>query len=92
MRWLSSSYRSKSKTNKKLLWDIVNRHKEGGCIYCGETHLQKLQFHHKNPKEKLTDIATLVYCNAKLKYVLDELNKCVVVCDSCHKKLHNKEN
>ena len=50
----------------------------GPCKNCGTT--QKLEFHHRDPKDKLREIHWS-WSTSKLKL---ELAKCDVLCHSCH--------
>lgn len=49
-----------------------------GCVDCGISDIRVLQFDHTRDKQK--KIATLL----KIKYAVDELEKCEVVCANCH--------
>jgi hypothetical protein len=55
------------------------------CSECGENHISCLEFHHKNPKEKEYAVSKLYNSPIKLK---KEINKCIVLCSNCHRKLH----
>ena len=57
-----------------------------GCAICG-TNTKRLLFHHTEPTHKNFNITT-----AKHKTdneIIDEINKCVVLCYGCHNKLHH---
>jgi len=58
---------------------------KSGCIACEYSeHPSALVFHHKNPKEK-----SFGFCNKKKsKEVLQEIEKCVVLCANCHTLIH----
>jgi len=58
------------------------------CEVCGENHIACLDFHHKNPSEKeITVSLAAMYSKTK---VLNEIEKCIVLCANCHRKLHYK--
>lgn len=63
------------------------------CSVCGENHPATLEFHHKDPATKILEIGTMVSSVPKFskEKILDEINKCLVICSNCHKKLHWKE-
>lgn len=69
---------------------IENIKKNGKCIICGEEEPAKLTFHHRNPEEKLIDIADLPRRRPTLTYVMRELDKCDLVCTECHRRIHNE--
>lgn len=58
------------------------------CMLCCETTIDLLTFHHRRPKDKITDICKIVTSGgmAKLK---KEIDKCDIMCQTCHKKIHN---
>ena len=58
------------------------------CERCHEDHPAVIDFHHKDPAQKKSAIATLVaegYSQDKIK---TELKKCMVLCSNCHRKEH----
>lgn len=60
---------------------------EKGCIKCGyNEHHAALDFHHRNGKtDKVMNISRL--CNYSWKKVLEEIEKCDVICSNCHRIL-----
>jgi hypothetical protein len=62
----------------------------GQCSLCGETADYKLQFHHKDPRLKSFTISR--YLNGSMKKLIPELDKCIILCISCHRKTHISEN
>lgn len=60
------------------------------CESCGDSRYWVLDFHHKNPNEKDSEVSQLVTkCSKKL--LQEEINKCKVLCANCHRDLHYKE-
>lgn len=57
---------------------------------CGENHPACLDFHHSNSKTKEFSIASKIR-NYSKERILKEINKCIVLCSNCHRKLHWKE-
>lgn len=81
---------AESKQRKKDLYRKVGGIKSKlGCKECGETHPACLDFHHRDPSSKVSDVSNLVGC-ASWKTVLREIEKCFVLCANCHRKLHYK--
>ena len=77
-------------TQERRKW--FNEYKQNlKCSECGETHPACLEFHHTDPKRKDFGIAEAI-CQLNLgkDKILEEINKCVVLCSNCHKKLHYK--
>lgn len=58
------------------------------CIKCGENHPATLDFHHEDPSVKEFGISYAVSRGHSLKRIKEELNKCIVLCSNCHRKLH----
>lgn len=58
------------------------------CIYCGEAHPTCLDFHHRNPAEKVETVSN-IFNTRGLKALWDEIAKCDVICANCHRKLHS---
>lgn len=59
----------------------------GICIDCGSS--EHLIFHHKDPTEKSFTLAKYGSCSEERW--LKELNKCVLLCESCHKDEHKSK-
>ena len=58
------------------------------CEFCGEDHPATLDFHHLDPKTKDGMISTMVKrCYSRNK-IQAEIEKCIVLCANCHRKLH----
>lgn len=55
------------------------------CAMCGETRHEILDFHHAYEPKK-TEISTMAL--AALPRVQEEIDKCVVLCSFCHRKVH----
>lgn len=69
--------------------DFVKEIKQGlACIMCGEAHPACISFHHRNPAEKSFNIANAVHHGYSKQHILDEVAKCDVLCENCHRKLH----
>lgn len=56
------------------------------CNICGETEPVTLEFHHLDPNEK--DFAVSGNYNRSWMIILTEIEKCVVLCANCHRKVH----
>lgn len=57
---------------------------ERGCYFCPESEPCCLDFHHI--KDKKFDLGAVN--GHSLDTVKEEVNKCIVVCSNCHRKLH----
>ena len=55
-----------------------------GCAHCGENHEAVLELHHTDPTVK--DVHPSDSTSRKIFY--EEVEKCIVLCANCHRKLH----
>lgn len=83
------NYRQKVKNcakNRKVIIDqfIV---KNGGCVFCYESESVCLAFHHKSAKIKEGEVSRFLSLKFSQR-LIDEIEKCYVVCFNCHQKLH----
>jgi hypothetical protein len=60
-----------------------------GCCRCPERDPRSLDFHHKNPNEKIEQVST-IWREHGQQAGLKEAAKCEVICGNCHKKEHTK--
>jgi len=58
------------------------------CITCGEKHPACLDFHHKNAKTKDFNVAVVKGWGYGKERILREIEKCMVICANCHRKVH----
>lgn len=60
------------------------------CIQCGQNHPATLDFHHVVRRPDNRKLRTLVATGTK-NSILEELQKCVVLCSNCHRIHHWNE-
>lgn len=58
---------------------------------CGEDHIACLEFHHTDPSVKDLTLAQAVHNGWGRDRILEEMQKCEVMCSNCHRKLHHEE-
>ena len=62
----------------------------GKCQICGyDKCIAVLDFHHKDPKEKSFALNKMSM-HSKDK-IIEELNKCILLCANCHRELHAQD-
>jgi len=61
---------------------------EAACCICGEDDPRCLDFHHRDPKEKNFGITTAVRDRVAWDTILEEIQKCDLICANCHRKGH----
>lgn len=73
------------KTFERSNKDAVINRKKCGCLICGEKDVACLDFHHLGNKEFTIANETR---NKSKEELMREIDKCVVLCANCHRKLH----
>ena len=63
--------------------------RSGECCECGTT--EKLCWHHVKPETKEFTINYMRCASKTYKEIKEELKKCVMMCKSCHMKLHKNK-
>jgi hypothetical protein len=79
----------RERRKEKLLAFITEYKLKHPCIRCGESDPVVLQFHHRDPKEKLANISQLKKYSFSL--LSKEIAKCDVLCANCHLRLHEEK-
>ena len=68
---------------------LIKRIKEAvGCCRCSERHIACLEFHHKEPDEKMFQVSAFRNYGYNVDRVVYEIKKCLLICSNCHKKEH----
>ena len=58
------------------------------CEKCPEEDPVCLDFHHNNPGKKEISISVALRRRYSKKKIMEEIEKCIVICANCHRKLH----
>lgn len=77
-------YPERTRKKEKILKEIIQDRKKE-CSNCGEKEKVCLDFHHL--RDKKFNLAHGSKTGSITK-VLEELEKCIVLCANCHRKLH----
>lgn len=78
--------RENNKRYKAEVQRLVDDFKKDGCLLCLEREPCCMSAHHLGDKE--FSIGEAQRRRLAPKRVLDELNKCVCLCENCHRKVH----
>jgi hypothetical protein len=84
--YLSRAKQSNIRTraqNRKRLHEFLA---EQSCLDCGTRDFAVLEFDHRDPTSKVSNISELVRKVVTWARVLDEIQKCDVVCANCHRR------
>ena len=72
---------------KQILHDL----KINGCAICGYNECSEaLDFHHSNSQDKKFNL-NIRGMDKNDDRIVKELNKCILLCANCHRKIHHKE-
>jgi 5-methylcytosine-specific restriction endonuclease McrA len=75
---------------RKKIRVMAVEYKGGRCEKCGYCKcIDALEFHHVDPTKKDFTISSKGYTRSWEK-VKSELDKCMILCANCHRKLHAK--
>lgn len=81
--YLAKNNSRRNRIKEKLL-AIKN---ESGCKFCGEKEPCCLDFHHIDPESKVLGVSQFIQ-SGYFKQAFEEIEKCIVICSNCHRKLH----
>lgn len=82
---------SQSFSKKQVRAFFFDMKKELSCVRCGEDHPAVLEFHHVDKSTKKASISELVSNGADICTIIEELDKCEVVCSNCHRIEHYEQ-
>lgn len=84
---IDRNHYNRIKVLRKLCDDIKVK---SGCVFCKyNTHPVALDFHHIKPDTKVATISAMINAKVTEPKLLNEIEKCIVVCSNCHRLLHN---
>lgn len=80
----------KSKKQYMIYKQIMQNIKINGCAICGYNKCNaSLDFHHVNPDNKKFPLS-LQSMEYKDERIIEEINKCILLCKNCHYEMHTK--
>lgn len=77
-----------------LIKKALVEYKGGACSVCGYSkNIAVLSFHHINNEnnQKEYDISIRMGNRCSLETLKKEADKCILVCENCHREIHQKE-
>ena len=64
----------------------------GKCQSCGyDKNMAALEFHHKDSNHKDGSLDSRSLANRSIKYIMEEFQKCDLLCANCHREVHHPE-
>lgn len=87
----ANSYKAQKKRGQTRKIKLIRLH--GGCCnQCGyRKNYAALAFHHLDPENKVFNIDIRKCSNTNWKTLLQEVEKCIVLCHNCHAELHHPD-
>ena len=82
------SLKNKKKRKENSSW-YFNYKKDKQCIICGESEPICLDFHHTDGTNKDIDVSKMRNSTYSLQKIKEEIEKCVILCSNCHRKVHS---
>lgn len=93
-RWVKNNRSNVNERNRKYSHNKkvkLIQLRDNKCAHCGVeydgTNGCIFDFHHLDPSSKELNISTSLN-NVNFKKVLDEIEKCIMICSNCHRKAH----
>ena len=85
------SYQAQQKRGRERKLELINI-KVGKCTKCGYgNNHAALEFHHIEPNRKSFSLDLRSLSNRKWEVVLEEAEKCILLCSNCHAEEHNPD-
>jgi len=76
------------RTDTKWGWYWAQK-EDGTCALCDEDYAKCLTYHHRSGAEKIEGVGRMArYAEYDLDDLQQEVEKCVLICQNCHKKVH----
>lgn len=86
--WCKDCHRKNTKEKYLISRDFVNRFKDK-CSICGyDRNKAALEWHHPDDNKEFNVNSMARRAIANKKRILEEIEKCVLVCANCHREIH----
>jgi hypothetical protein len=91
IKFQTNTYHSQTLRSLRRKIQLIEMH-GGKCEKCGyNNNASALHFHHKNSMTKSFKLDMRVLSNKRWDLILEETDKCVLLCSNCHAEEHNPE-
>jgi len=87
---LSSTRTRHHKTKKENFENMLSFLSDKCCKNCQNSDPDVLTFHHRDQSIKISEVSAMSKAPYKWNIVLKEINKCDILCNNCHTKLHRE--
>jgi hypothetical protein len=80
----------KERARKRVARDWLREYKSTlQCQDCGNNHPLVLDFHHRD--EKIYDVSAMASNGNSIQKIMEEIDRCDVLCANCHRVLHGSK-
>ncbi|MBP7805003.1 MAG: hypothetical protein KA052_02120 [Candidatus Pacebacteria bacterium] len=89
--YLKHTKKEKERTGlrrQKLREYVQGLKQNKSCIFCPENESVCLEFHHRDKKAKDFSLANAHVLGWSIEKINCEVEKCVLLCANCHRKVH----
>lgn len=74
-----------NKEQRKKKQDVLREYKKNLiCVRCGFSDYRAIEFHHRDPEQKLFSVSQAVSTSQSLTRIFEEIAKCDAICANCH--------
>ena len=77
-----------SELRKERYNKVAQYKSEHGCKVCGEKRHWVLDFHHRDEDEKEKNVSRMICKNFTWERIVEEMEKCDILCANCHRDHH----
>lgn len=84
-------YDSNKRRTKEAVTFMREYKSSRGCKMCGQRHPAALDFHHRDPSQKISELSRIVSRGWGKDRFLKEAEKCDIICSNCHRILHYEQ-
>ena len=86
------AYAERSRKTKLWFYSVIREAKDKPCMDCSVKYpYYVMDFDHRDRNDKLFNISQWSRHGLSRQLLLNEINKCDVVCSNCHRERTNKE-
>ena len=88
----TNSYARQVEKYRYRKFKLIELRGNKGCESCGYIkNIGALDLHHIDPKTKMFQLDSKRLANKSWKSILEEFDKCIILCSNCHREHHNPE-
>lgn len=88
---ITNTYKYQKLRGLKRKIELIE-YKGGHCLHCGYSkNISALEFHHIDPTQKDYQLDMRKLSNTSMIKLMEEVEKCELLCANCHRELHSPD-